>query len=304
MSQHALLACPSCHGPVTAGATITCPKCGVVGSDEAWRIAWLMPGDLLERVEAEQAIWNTWATGHRGDVFPPQPSLREWLSEPVMKGVRRHYPELLDVAGKRVLDIGATLRFGVRFLKAGANRLDQVEVSAPSQEIAARRLKSEGIDPTDRVFFHTVPAETLPFPDGAFDIVFSSGTIAHTVRERSLPELIRVLRPGGILLITDAFLPRPLVPLMRLRRGLDRLERGTRTPLTIEDIRFLRSRLTDVRWAPFDVLWLLWGQLFGSRARERVDRIDQAMGTWGGLARVIGTQCWIAGRHPAPEASS
>jgi SAM-dependent methyltransferase len=48
------------------------------------------------------------------------------------------------------------------------------------------------------------PAETLPFPDGAFDLVTCLETLEFLMDARSvLGELVRVLRPGGLLVLTN-----------------------------------------------------------------------------------------------------
>ncbi len=62
---------------------------------------------------------------------------------------------------------------------------------------------------------------TLPFPDGAFDRVFSNSTLDHfdsrdDIRE-ALRELARVLHPEGELLLTLDNLANPVV---RLRNAL------------------------------------------------------------------------------------
>jgi hypothetical protein len=91
-------------------SNILCRRCGVVGHDEGWRIAWCMAKDLDDRLALEQSIWNEWATSQVEGEFARQPPLDRWFSGRLMKKMRRHCPELTDVAGKRVLDIGATLR--------------------------------------------------------------------------------------------------------------------------------------------------------------------------------------------------
>jgi SAM-dependent methyltransferase len=282
---------------VTAtGDEVSCAACGTVGQNADWRIAWRAPADVVARIAIEQQIWGEWATPRDRPHEPAQPSLDVWLGQRLLQQVREHYPELRDVDGKRVLDVGATLRYGIRFVKAGAARLDQVEVTVGSQELAVCRLEHEGVAWRGRVFFHTAPAEALPFPDQAFDVVFSSGTIAHTLRERSLPELVRVLRPGGVMLLIVAYLARPLRYARRRSSRIDRSKSGNNDPVGTHDIAHVRRLLDDVRWAPFDVLWLPWGQIFGDRGKRHVNRIDAALGSWGGVAYVLGTSCWVAGR--------
>ncbi len=64
---------------------------------------------------------------------------------------------------------------------------------------------------------------SLPFPDNSFDVVTSAAAI-HNIpsaegRRRALDEAIRVLRPGGRLLIAD---PAPFV-----RKYAEHLGQGT-----------------------------------------------------------------------------
>lgn len=63
----------------------------------------------------------------------------------------------------------------------------------------------EGV--ADRVTLHTGDIVELPFPDDDFDLVVSS-LVLHNIRrddrrQRSLAEAVRVLRPGGRLLLAD-----------------------------------------------------------------------------------------------------
>jgi SAM-dependent methyltransferase len=59
----------------------------------------------------------------------------------------------------------------------------------------------------DRVELHTADMTALPFPDDSFDVVTSALAI-HNIpseqgRHRALDEAVRVLRPGGQLLVAD-----------------------------------------------------------------------------------------------------
>jgi cyclopropane fatty-acyl-phospholipid synthase-like methyltransferase len=60
---------------------------------------------------------------------------------------------------------------------------------------------------TDRVEVHTADITALPFADGSFDVV-TSALVIHNIPSpegqcRALDEAMRVLRPGGQLLIAD-----------------------------------------------------------------------------------------------------
>lgn len=46
-------------------------------------------------------------------------------------------------------------------------------------------------------------AEELPFPDERFDVVTAFETVYYWDLERALPEVLRVLRPGGVFLICN-----------------------------------------------------------------------------------------------------
>jgi ubiquinone/menaquinone biosynthesis C-methylase UbiE len=46
-------------------------------------------------------------------------------------------------------------------------------------------------------------AEKLPFPDNYFDYVVSNLVFQHTEREKAIKEVIRVLKPGGKLVLTE-----------------------------------------------------------------------------------------------------
>jgi arsenite methyltransferase len=114
---------------------------------------------------------------------------------------------------ERVLDLG-TGRGAV--LLAAAHRLPlgraegvdlwrSVDQSGNSVEATQRNAELEGV--TDRVELHTGDMTALPFADGEFDLVLSSLAI-HNIgaaqgRQQAIDEAVRVLRPGGRLVIAD-----------------------------------------------------------------------------------------------------
>lgn len=96
--------------------------------------------------------------------------------------------------GERVLEVGVGLGTDfVQFVRAGAEATG-VDLTEASVDAVRERLALEGLEAVLRV----ADAESLPFGDGEFDLVYSWGVIHHTPdTERALAEIRRVLKPDG-----------------------------------------------------------------------------------------------------------
>src|SRR5215475_8766612 len=127
------------------------------------------------------------------------------------------WAELLDglkLRGEeRILDLGcgrgAVLLLAAQHLTTGrAVGVDlwrKVDQSGNSAEATQRNALAEGV--ADRVELHTDDLRALPFEDNGFDVVLSNFAI-HNIsgragREKAISQAVRVLRPGGRLLIVD-----------------------------------------------------------------------------------------------------
>ena len=122
---------------------------------------------------------------------------------------RRHY-ELVarDVRNygpaERILDIGT----GPGYLLAALHQtlpnaaLVGVDISPAMITQARRNMNAYGQD--GRIEVKVAGASTLPFADGTFDRVVSTGSLHHWKEPlRALAEAHRVLRPGGYALLYD-----------------------------------------------------------------------------------------------------
>jgi len=57
-------------------------------------------------------------------------------------------------------------------------------------------------------------AEQMPFPTGTFDAVYGSSVLHHLNHERSLREVLRVLKPGGLIAFAEPNIWNPQVAVM------------------------------------------------------------------------------------------
>lgn len=101
-------------------------------------------------------------------------------------------------AGKRVLDAGCGLGYGIEILSsAGAAEVIGLDLNAEAVEEARRRINGAGpIQQGD--------IQGLDFGDDSFDLVVCFETIEHVEEApAALAEFHRVLRPGGVLLLSS-----------------------------------------------------------------------------------------------------
>jgi ubiquinone/menaquinone biosynthesis C-methylase UbiE len=146
--------------------------------------------------------------------------LRIWQRE-LDRAALRGDEELLDLGCGR----GAVLIEAARRLPEGRavgvdlwSRKDQ---SGNSPEATLANAAAAGV--AGRVELHTADITALPFPDDSFDVV-TSALVIHNIpapqaRYRAIDEAMRVLRPGGQLLIAD--------PWMMARKYAEHIGQGT-----------------------------------------------------------------------------
>lgn len=108
--------------------------------------------------------------------------------------------------GKSFLEVGSGHGFTcVLFALLGAHEVHGIEL-VPSALHVAEQVK-QSIDPNLQVFFRQGnAAERLPYPDASFDVVLLVEVISHVVMDdlrAFLREVVRVLKPGGLLYLSD-----------------------------------------------------------------------------------------------------
>lgn len=101
----------------------------------------------------------------------------------------------LNLSAKRVLEIGCGQgTSSVLFALEGA-QIFASDLTEDAVKITNNKFQLLGLDNNHVV---QADAEHLPFRDGIFDVIFSSGVLHHTPdTKKAVDEIFRVLKPGG-----------------------------------------------------------------------------------------------------------
>jgi SAM-dependent methyltransferase len=113
---------------------------------------------------------------------------------------------VLDVGcGRGNMLVGAAKRLTNGGKATGIDIWSAEDLSGNRPEATLENARREGV--ADRVAVKTADMRQLPFPDGAIDVVVSCAAIhniyAADERAKAVREIVRVLAPGGQVLIDD-----------------------------------------------------------------------------------------------------
>jgi ubiquinone/menaquinone biosynthesis C-methylase UbiE len=183
-------------------------------------------------------------------------------SQPIYER-RRLYSAIMQallaepVAGRAVLDYGCgTGDWGLMLASEGAN-VTFLDLSPVAIEVAQRRAAASGV--ADRVRGVARDASDLScFRDEEFDLIYASAAVHHTLKyPGAFEELLRVLRPGGRLVLAETYGNNQLLNLAR-RLGWKLLgqveEQGEEIVFNDAHVRMLRERMARVDLTPLNLL--------------------------------------------------
>lgn len=220
-----------------------------------------------------KAFWETEACGER--YGPDQDRVRYELEPEILS-----FAGFESAAGKKVLEIGVGMGADfLRWVRAGAEATG-IDLTERAVDITRRRLAEADLKADVRV----ADAESLPFADGQFDIVYSWGVLHHTPDPaRALAETQRVLAPGGQLKVMlyhrtswvalAAWARFCLLrgrPFSDLRDAVARVESTGTQAFTAAEVRGMLSGFCDLSICPsltrWDRRWVpLVSSIFGDR---------------------------------------
>jgi ubiquinone/menaquinone biosynthesis C-methylase UbiE len=115
--------------------------------------------------------------------------------------VARLVSAISPLAGCRVLDVACGPGIVTRALAARAREVVALDLTPQMLAKARERCAKAGLS---NITFHEGSATALPFADGAFDVVVTRLSFHHFLEPAAvLAEMLRVLRPGGIVAVAD-----------------------------------------------------------------------------------------------------
>jgi ubiquinone/menaquinone biosynthesis C-methylase UbiE len=125
---------------------------------------------------------------------------------------------LLDVATAQIANPKAILDVGCgtgRLLRSAHDRFPNAALEGVDAAAGMVREAEALTPPHSGIHYRQATAESLPFPDRTFDLVFSTMTFHHwSDQEKGIAEIQRVLAPGGQWLLAD-FMPSGFMRLVR-----------------------------------------------------------------------------------------
>ena len=218
-----------------------------------------MAEEPLQRLLREEKAFHDEHYGGKRLRLDTRQTFRDSITPPFLPGGSprglpqlRAYELLLreGVEGKRVLDYACGLgKWSIHLAQLGA-RVSGFDLS----DVAISHARARGEHNNIEIRFDVAEAASLPYRDDEFDVVVGIAALHHVIKyPGTADELLRVLRPGGLVLFTENFGHNALLEAGR-RLSMRSLQGAGDVILTEASIRDWASGFSQVEIEPYSLL--------------------------------------------------
>lgn len=139
----------------------------------------------------------------------------------------------LDPHDTTLLDYGCGGGWSTLLFAQKVRRVEAFDISENRVKVVQRRMEANGIT---NINARVGNGEALDYADNTFDYVFGNAILHHIPLDRCLPEIRRVLKPGGRAAFCEPLGHNPFINLYRyLKHHFWEEHLGTDKPLTYGD---------------------------------------------------------------------
>jgi len=185
-----------------------------------------------------------------------------------------------ELAGARILEVGSGTGALSVYLAARGAQVTGIDISEENCRLAERRALLNGV--TARARFVAVPIEQLDDQAGSYDAIIGNQVLHHFELPLAMPNIGRLLRPGGRGLFCEPVLLLPsLLRRVRDSRPIKRIvpkkvDTPTERSVSMEDVTTIRRTFPGVKLHPFQLI---------ARLQNYVDLPDRVFATLEALDR-------------------
>lgn len=177
-----------------------------------------------------------------------------------------------ELEGMKVLDCGAGLGELSTWLAIRGAHVTAIDVSPKSLEVLSKRAMHHGV--SQNITSRVLPLEHLDYADASFDMVVGEFVLHHVLLDQCIPQIRRVLRPGGTALFLETSATSKMLMFFRAHiighLWLPKYQDEIEHPLTARDIEHINivfKGRCKVHYFPFMFLKILDSHFFRFKLR-------------------------------------
>ena len=172
------------------------------------------------------------------------------------------------VQSKDVLDYGCGIgNVAEKVINFKPKKLVAIDVSGE----AIKKAKSETKSEENKIDYRVENCENSNLTSDAFDIIYGSGILHHLNLNKSLKELSRILKKGGIILFAEPMATNPIINIYR--KFTPKARSADEHPLAFQDIKLIESMFKNVEAKYYGFLTLIFFPFYKSPENSKLFRL-------------------------------